>query len=247
MGYGPRRRGTALQIPDCAARRPRARRRARRSLVARSPPQPARPAASNRGSREHQALLELYALDSRLQASQARVAYLATEAARLRRERTALRTELRTARATLGPRNGSWLSNSGRSTSRARSIHSPSCSVPRRSRRACGSSTTSRRSAAESDTGRRRDARRRSPAPPRAANARFPRASDWRARSRPHARPSRASRARREQVGVRRIPARRYSAGRTAFERAVRGADLPESSRTALLPSRRRRAAARWS
>jgi len=44
---------------------------------------PTRPAAagSNGGSREHQALLELYALDTRLQASQARVAYLATEAA----------------------------------------------------------------------------------------------------------------------------------------------------------------------
>ena len=58
-------------------------------------------AASSRGSREHQALLELYALDSRLQASQARVAYLATGAARLRRERRALRSELRAARVTL--------------------------------------------------------------------------------------------------------------------------------------------------
>jgi 3D (Asp-Asp-Asp) domain-containing protein/peptidoglycan hydrolase CwlO-like protein len=56
---------------------------------------------SNRGSREHQALLELYALDTRLQASQARVAYLATETAKLRQEREALRTELRTTRATL--------------------------------------------------------------------------------------------------------------------------------------------------
>ncbi len=46
-------------------------------------------------------MLELYALDSRLQASQARVAYLATEAAKLRRERRALRSELRAARATL--------------------------------------------------------------------------------------------------------------------------------------------------
>lgn len=63
--------------------------------------QPTRAAAPNRGSREHQALLELYALDSRLQASQARVAYLATEAARLRRERSALRAALRTDRATL--------------------------------------------------------------------------------------------------------------------------------------------------
>jgi 3D (Asp-Asp-Asp) domain-containing protein/peptidoglycan hydrolase CwlO-like protein len=57
--------------------------------------------ASNGGSREHQALLELYALDSRLESSHARVAYLATEAARLRRERVALRADLRTARATL--------------------------------------------------------------------------------------------------------------------------------------------------
>jgi 3D (Asp-Asp-Asp) domain-containing protein/peptidoglycan hydrolase CwlO-like protein len=40
------------------------------------------------------ALLELYALDSRLQAAQARVAYLASEAAKLRRERRALRPEL---------------------------------------------------------------------------------------------------------------------------------------------------------
>ena len=56
---------------------------------------------SDRGSREHQALLELYALDSRLEASRARVAYLAREAAKLRRERTALRSELRAARVTL--------------------------------------------------------------------------------------------------------------------------------------------------
>jgi 3D (Asp-Asp-Asp) domain-containing protein/peptidoglycan hydrolase CwlO-like protein len=56
---------------------------------------------SSRGSQEHQALLELYALDSRLQASQARVAYLTNEAARLRRERTALRSELGAARVTL--------------------------------------------------------------------------------------------------------------------------------------------------
>jgi len=57
--------------------------------------------ASNRGSRTHQALLDLYALDSRLQASHARVAYLATEAAKLRRERRSLRPELSAARATL--------------------------------------------------------------------------------------------------------------------------------------------------
>ena len=58
-------------------------------------------AGSSRGSRAHQALLELYALDSRLEASRARVAYLASEAAKLRRERTALRSELGAARAAL--------------------------------------------------------------------------------------------------------------------------------------------------
>ena len=58
-------------------------------------------AATSRGSREHQALLELYALDSRLQTSQARVAYLANEAAKLQRERKAVRSELRAARVTL--------------------------------------------------------------------------------------------------------------------------------------------------
>ena len=58
-------------------------------------------AASSRGSREHQALLELYALDSRLQASRARVSYLVSEAAKLRRERRALRSEVHDARATL--------------------------------------------------------------------------------------------------------------------------------------------------
>ena len=57
--------------------------------------------ASSRGSRAHQALLELYALDSRLQASQSRAAYLAAQAAKLRRERRALHSELRAARATL--------------------------------------------------------------------------------------------------------------------------------------------------
>ena len=56
---------------------------------------------SDRGSREHQAQLELYALDSRLRASRDRVAYLASGAAKLRRERRALRSELREARATL--------------------------------------------------------------------------------------------------------------------------------------------------
>lgn len=60
-----------------------------------------RVARSTGGSGEHQALLELYALDSRLEASQARVAYLADEAAKLRHERTALRSELRAARVTL--------------------------------------------------------------------------------------------------------------------------------------------------
>ncbi len=57
--------------------------------------------SSSRGSREHEALLELYALDSRLATSHARVAYLTTEAARLRRERSALRSELHADRATL--------------------------------------------------------------------------------------------------------------------------------------------------
>jgi 3D (Asp-Asp-Asp) domain-containing protein/peptidoglycan hydrolase CwlO-like protein len=56
---------------------------------------------SARASREQQALFELYALDSRLQASQARVTYLAAEAAKLRRERRALRSELRADRAML--------------------------------------------------------------------------------------------------------------------------------------------------
>jgi len=58
-------------------------------------------AGSSRGSRAHQALLELYALDSRLQAAQARVAYLGTEAAKLRSERRALHSELRAAGAML--------------------------------------------------------------------------------------------------------------------------------------------------
>ncbi|HUZ16401.1 MAG TPA: 3D domain-containing protein [Gaiellaceae bacterium] len=70
------------------------------SALASQTADPAAPAAS-RGTRAHQALLELYALDSRLQASQARAAYLAAEAAKLRRERRALHSELRAARATL--------------------------------------------------------------------------------------------------------------------------------------------------
>lgn len=56
---------------------------------------------SAHGSREHQALLELYALDSRIEASRVRVASLTAEAAKLRRERAALRSELSAARATL--------------------------------------------------------------------------------------------------------------------------------------------------
>ena len=63
--------------------------------------QTARQVVATRGSRAHQALLELYALDSRLQSAQARVAYLATEATRLRREREELRSELARARTTL--------------------------------------------------------------------------------------------------------------------------------------------------
>jgi 3D (Asp-Asp-Asp) domain-containing protein len=57
--------------------------------------------AGSRGSRAHEALLELYALDSGVHAAQARVAYLASEAATLRRERKALRSELRTAHSTI--------------------------------------------------------------------------------------------------------------------------------------------------
>ena len=56
---------------------------------------------ADRGSREHQALLELYALDSRIAASRARVAYLAAKATRLRLERAALKSELRAVRSTL--------------------------------------------------------------------------------------------------------------------------------------------------
>ena len=63
-------------------------------------------AGSERGSREHQALLELYALDSRLAASHARVTDLAREATKLRRERTTLRSALRAARVTLATARG---------------------------------------------------------------------------------------------------------------------------------------------
>jgi len=50
---------------------------------------------------ERQALLELYALDSGVQGASARVRYLETEAAKLRRERAALRSELHADRATV--------------------------------------------------------------------------------------------------------------------------------------------------
>src|SRR4051794_37040204 len=56
--------------------------------------QTSRPAASGRAGQAHQALLELYALDSRLEGAQARVAYLASETTKLRRQRAALRSEL---------------------------------------------------------------------------------------------------------------------------------------------------------
>jgi 3D (Asp-Asp-Asp) domain-containing protein len=58
-------------------------------------------AGPSRGSRAHQALLDLYALDSRVGAAQARVAYLASEATTLRLERKALRSDLRAARGTI--------------------------------------------------------------------------------------------------------------------------------------------------
>jgi 3D (Asp-Asp-Asp) domain-containing protein len=61
---------------------------------------------SNGDTREHQALLALYALDSRLAASRARVEYLSTEAARLRRERRVLRSELHAARSRLATMQG---------------------------------------------------------------------------------------------------------------------------------------------
>jgi len=54
-----------------------------------------------RGSRAHEALLELYVLDSRLHSSRDRISYLVAESARLRRERAALRPELRATRANL--------------------------------------------------------------------------------------------------------------------------------------------------
>jgi 3D (Asp-Asp-Asp) domain-containing protein/peptidoglycan hydrolase CwlO-like protein len=63
--------------------------------------QTARQAVSTQGSRQHQALLELYALDSRLHDAQARDAYLTSEATRLRAEREKLRSELAGARITL--------------------------------------------------------------------------------------------------------------------------------------------------
>ena len=100
--------------------------------------QATRPAGSHRGSREHQALLELYALDSRLQASQARLAYLATEAARLRRERTTLRAELRTADATLAATQRQLALQLRTLYEQGRSIPSPSCSVPHLSSGASG-------------------------------------------------------------------------------------------------------------
>jgi 3D (Asp-Asp-Asp) domain-containing protein len=52
-------------------------------------------------SRVHQALLDLYALDSRLHAAHERVAYLETEAASLRQQRRDLRLELGTAVSSL--------------------------------------------------------------------------------------------------------------------------------------------------
>jgi 3D (Asp-Asp-Asp) domain-containing protein/peptidoglycan hydrolase CwlO-like protein len=61
---------------------------------------------ASRGSQEHKALLELYALDSRLAASHARVADLTAAAAKLKRERAALRSELSAARITLASAQG---------------------------------------------------------------------------------------------------------------------------------------------
>lgn len=58
-------------------------------------------AVPNPGTRAHQSLLELYALDSRLQGAQARVAYLTREAAALKRERETLRSDLAGYRTTL--------------------------------------------------------------------------------------------------------------------------------------------------
>jgi peptidoglycan DL-endopeptidase CwlO len=59
------------------------------------------PATQQLEARTHQALLSLYALDSRLHAWQSRVASLERQAAILRRERAALREELRAARSSL--------------------------------------------------------------------------------------------------------------------------------------------------
>jgi len=53
------------------------------------------------GSRTHQALLSLYALDSKLQAWHGRLGSLQTAAANLRKQRTALKSELRADRASL--------------------------------------------------------------------------------------------------------------------------------------------------
>jgi 3D (Asp-Asp-Asp) domain-containing protein len=58
-------------------------------------------ATQDLGSRTHQALLSLYALDSQLQAWRARLASLETAATALRGHRAALRTELRADRAAL--------------------------------------------------------------------------------------------------------------------------------------------------
>ncbi len=58
---------------------------------------PARPS----DSRVHQALLDLYALDSRLHTAHERVAYLEAEAAHLRQQRRSLRVELGTAVSSL--------------------------------------------------------------------------------------------------------------------------------------------------
>jgi 3D (Asp-Asp-Asp) domain-containing protein len=57
--------------------------------------------AQDLGSRTHQALLSLYALDSQLQAWRARLASLQTAAAALREQRAALKTELVADRAAL--------------------------------------------------------------------------------------------------------------------------------------------------
>jgi 3D (Asp-Asp-Asp) domain-containing protein/peptidoglycan hydrolase CwlO-like protein len=58
-------------------------------------------AVSTPGNRAQQAVLELYALDSRLHAAQARVGFLTSEATRLRHDRKMLRSELAGARTML--------------------------------------------------------------------------------------------------------------------------------------------------